>query len=152
PGGSGKVGVVDSGASRILLFDPVESWPAVGTTFSPIATAVVGQTTFDFTAAGANRGLSFRPAPTGAPLAVPSGAACSGSELYVADTGNHRVIVLPYSGGTFGAASRVAGQDRMNMSAPNLIEGREFDFVSSGNADAGIILDTTGDTPHLYVA
>jgi hypothetical protein len=33
--------------------------------------------------------------------------------------------------------------------APNLIEGREFFF---GGGDTGIAIDTSGETPHLYVA
>ena len=33
----------------------------------------------------------------------------------------------------------------------NLIEGREFQFNGT-NGDAGLAIDTSGDTPHLYVA
>ena len=43
-----------------------------------------------------------------------------------------------------GSATRVLGQDRFDMQAPNLIEGREFDFISSTGtatvADAGIAI------------
>jgi uncharacterized protein (TIGR03437 family) len=150
PGSSGKVGVVDAAFNRILLFDAVESWPAAGTLFSPIATAVVGQN--DFNGSGANRGTTFAPAPSGSSFSHPSGVALSGNEVFVADTGNHRVLVMPFSGGTLAGATRVLGQDRFNTNAPNLIEGREFDFTAGSQADAGIALDTTGDAPHLYVA
>ena len=58
---------------------------------------------------------------------------------------------------TLGNATRVLGQDRFNTGSINLLEGREFEFVTgaSGNqeiADAGIAIDSTGSVPHLYVS
>ena len=74
----------------------------------------------------------------------------------MADAGNNRVIVLPYSNGNFQAANRVLGQDRFNSNSVNLIEGREFWFngsLGSGSSyDSALAIDSTGDTPHLYVA
>ena len=44
------------------------------------------------------------------------------------------------------------GQDRFNTNSINLIEGREFFFLSGNSADAAVVIDSTGDTPHLYVS
>jgi uncharacterized protein (TIGR03437 family) len=48
------------------------------------------------------------------------------------------------------------GQDRFDTFSINLIEGREFAFVSQNAqgscADAAVAVDSTGSTPHLYVA
>jgi hypothetical protein len=48
----------------------------------------------------------------------------------------------------------VLGQDAMNLNSPNLVEGREFDFLNlaNGGADAGIAIDFAANPPHLYVA
>src|SRR5262249_55094634 len=96
------------------------------------------------------------PAPSNATLSTPFAAAFSGNDLFVSDAGNNRVLDLPLQGSTFGPATRVLGQDRFDMSAPNLIEGKEFDFsanTTSGlQVEGGITIDNTGDTPHLYVS
>ncbi len=148
----GKVGVVDQRYSRILLFDTIDKWPDPNTTFSPQATTVVGQASFDITLIG-NGGHTFVPPPSAATLSAPAAVAFTGTELFVADSGNHRVVVLPLQNGTFGSATRVLGQDRFDMWAPNLIEGREFDFTgANGIAEGGVVIDSTGDTPHLFVA
>ena len=78
----------------------------------------------------------------------------STGELFVVDTSNNRVLVMPNQSGTvpFGNATRVLGQDTKTMNSPNLIEGREFQFFNGQSVDAGIALDTTGPVPHLYVA
>ena len=44
------------------------------------------------------------------------------------------------------------GQDRFNTNSINLIEGREFFFLNGNSADAAVAIDSTGDTPHLYVS
>ena len=45
---------------------------------------------------------------------------------------------------------------QFDLSSPNLIEGREFDFTLSSRqgtlADAGIVVDQHSDPPRLYVA
>jgi uncharacterized protein (TIGR03437 family) len=46
----------------------------------------------------------------------------------------------------------VLGQDRFNTNSINLIEGREFFFAGSLGTDAAVVMDSTGDTPHLYVS
>src|SRR5207248_3191371 len=70
----------------------------------------------------------------------------------VADSFNNRVIVFPQSNGSFSPATRILGQDLMNLSAPNLVEGREFAFSGTGSIDAGLAVDLTSNPPHLYVA
>lgn len=146
-------GVVDTLSSRILVFDPFEQWPAeTAESFSPMARAVVGQMN-DFSSRKPNKG---QPECTESTLAGPVAAALAGGELFVADSGNHRVVVFPEQGNFFGPALRVLGQDRFNQGSANLIEGREFQFsqrTGSGTfADAGLAVDTASDPPRLYVA
>ena len=147
-----NAGLIDASSNRILLFDPFDQWPDEGTMFSPQARNVVGQLN-DFTTRATNNG---QPEASENTLSGPVAAVLTASELYVADAGNHRVVVLPQQGNYFGAATRVAGQDQFNFSSANLIEGREFDFTITtrqGNfADAAIVVDQVSDTPHLYVA
>ncbi len=147
-----KMGVLDQGYNRIVLFDSYERWPDVNTSFSPVATAIVGQLTAS--SIGQNGRVDiFIPAPSDSVFNQPNAVAFAGNDLYVVDTGNHRVLDLPFqsSNGTFGPARAVLGQDLMDQMAPNLVEGREFYFTGQTN-DAGLAIDSTGDTPHLYVA
>ena len=79
------------------------------------------------------------------------------NELFVADSGNHRVLVMPASGTAISAATRVLGQDQFNFMSPNLVEGREFQFnlTDSNNQthyDGGIVVDQNANPPHLYIA
>jgi len=156
PGAQG-MGVVDSGYSRILIFDPYDKWDP-DTTISPSAKAVFGHSTgiagissTDTKSLVANDGNPLAAAGT---LSHPQAAVLVNNELYVADTSNNRVTVLPLQSGNFGPASRVLGQDRFNTNSINLIEGKEFFFhsVTANSADAAVAMDSTGDTPHLYVS
>ncbi|HKA00195.1 MAG TPA: hypothetical protein VKE70_26975, partial [Candidatus Solibacter sp.] len=159
PGTQG-VGILDAGFHRIMVFPTFDNWPDVATAFSPSAIAIVGHASGitginqrDQKSLVANDG---NPTSSASSLSSPQGALLVNNELYVADAGNHRVIVMPLSGGTFQAATRLLGQDRYDSNAPNLIEGREFDFVASSSVgtlfDGGLAIDSTSDTPHLYVA
>lgn len=146
------IGVADTGNNRLLVFPPVEQWTP-NTTWQAAA-AVVGQA--NFSSGSANQGM---PTATAGTLNLPGAAVFYNSELYVADSGNNRVVVLPQNampqnGASFGAATMVLGQDAMNLNSPNLVEGREFDFdnVTTGGADTGIAVDFTANPPHLYVA
>ncbi len=178
--------VVDSYASRILVFPPYSQWPTeTQTNPSPTATSVIGQFG-DFTATPANSNNfttslnAGRPVPSASTFAFPSVAILVGSSLFVADSGNHRVVLWPQQGGQFTGASGVLGQDSFSSNAINLTEGREFDFVRpasptgqtnttvldaaypvdaklsaySGSfpADAGLVIDQSSNPPHLYVA
>ena len=160
------IGVVDSQSSRILIFDPYTATPAAGsswdpnTSFSPQAKTIIGQPApVCGTAAACRAANNGLPAPSASTLAYPVAVALAGTDLLIADSGNNRVIGMPQQGGAYVStmsANRVLGQDYMNTFSINLIEGREFAFVSQNAqgscADAGLAIDSTGDTPHLYVA
>jgi uncharacterized protein (TIGR03437 family) len=152
------MGVLDSLYHRILIFDAYEQWPDESVQFSPSARAVVGHQTgigginrLDGKSLAANDG---NPRSSPSTFSNPQAAVFLNSELFVADYQNNRIVVLPYSNNTLGAATRLLGQDRFDSNAPNLIEGREFNFNpgQGGSPNAGLALDTTGDTPRLYVA
>jgi uncharacterized protein (TIGR03437 family) len=161
----GRVGVVDQGYSRILLFDPVDRWPSFASpTPSPTATGILGQPGYIVASNeitryinGANGSATPVAEPASNTFSAPYAALLSGNELFVVDTFNHRVLVMPQQGTSFGPATRVIGQDQFNYNSINLIEGREFQFVvpvgnGTGVADAAMIVDQTSNPPHLYVA
>ena len=154
----GTVGVVESGSSRILFFSGVSSFPTDGSAPLAIQLPVSGARGLighgDFTNRlpndwqGAQNGELTPPASAGT-LWAALAAAYSGSTLFIADTFNNRVLAMPQQNGpSFGNATRWLGQDRPDTNSINLIEGREFNF----QADAGLAVDSTGSTPHLYVA
>ena len=152
-GAGNSPGVVDTLSSRILIFDPFEQWPAeTAEVISPMARNVVGQNN-DFTSRKANNG---QPEASENTLFGPVAAAFANGELFVADSGNHRVVVFPEQGNFYGPASRVLGQERFHQSGANFLEGREVQFsqrTASGTfADAGLAVDTTSDPPRLYIA
>jgi uncharacterized protein (TIGR03437 family) len=154
PGNQG-MGVVDTGLNRILLFDPFESWPPLTTATSPSAKAVIGQGGTYVNADGSPATLANNgnPRSSASTLSHPAGAVFANNELYVADSTNNRVVVMPLLVGTFGSATRLLGQDRFDSNSINLIEGREFQFVGgSTGVDAGLAIDSTGDVPRLYVS
>ena len=140
--------VIDTYNHRILRFPNYDSWPAEApNAVSPAANGVIGQV--DFTSNNVNRGLTE---PSAFTLASPVAAVFAGGMLFVADSGNHRVLVYgdPSSSNdlpSFGA-QRVLGQDGFQFNTVNLIEGREFRFNSAG----AIAVDTTSEPPRLYVA
>jgi uncharacterized protein (TIGR03437 family) len=155
-----SVGVIDSGFNRILVFPPYSQWPAQNTTFSPQATQVFGQNTFtNFGSNGSTSTTIVTSIPAATRFSDPTAVFFSQAtnELYLADTGNNRAIVLPVlSGDGLGGATRVLGQDSFNQGSINLIEGREFQFDqftgTSEIVDAGIAIDSSGSVPHLYVS
>ena len=155
----GTVGVVESGSSRILFFPGVNNFPTDGSAPLAIQSSVSGSRGLighqDFTNRFPNdwQGSQFTslttPPATASNLYNPVAAAYSGSELFIADTGNSRVLAMPQlTSPYFGAATGWLGQDRSDENSINLIEGREFNL----QADAGLAVDSTGSTPHLYVA
>jgi uncharacterized protein (TIGR03437 family) len=147
--------VVDTPNHRILRYDAQESWPAESTQFSPSAKGVLGQP--NFTSSKSNAGQTITNAGG---FNSPSMAVYVNNELYVVDSGNHRVVVLPVSASGFGAPTRVLGQDNFINGAVNLVEGREFFFRGGSAYDgAGLAVDSgsnpppPGSTPpHLFVA
>jgi uncharacterized protein (TIGR03437 family) len=146
------VGVVDTGSSRILIFPSYEQWtdPLVALP----ATQVIGQGG-DFTNRNRNHapfGATYAPPPTGSTLAYPASAVFANNQLYVADSYNNRVVLLAFQSGVFNPAVQIAGQLFPTKGSINYIEGREFQFPWEGGTDAGIAIDSTGPTQHLYVA
>jgi uncharacterized protein (TIGR03437 family) len=138
---------VDTGANRALVYDPFTTWPDETVSFSPPAQYVIGQGGYSLSAA--NRGLG-QPGPS--TLSVPLGAAASSAELYIADSSNNRVVVIPITAGIpSGTASRVIGQLGLVTGAANLIEGREFELSSQG-LTGSMVFDRSSNPPHLYVA
>jgi len=109
----GSVGILDTGDHRILVFPSYDKWPPEATNYSPLASYSVGQggsflSVYPNNAQTANIANGTPPA-SGSTLSSPVAAAFlpSTNELFVADTGNNRVAVLPYSGGAFHSATRV---------------------------------------------
>jgi uncharacterized protein (TIGR03437 family) len=151
------MGVVDAAYNRIMIFPTFANWPSGGV--PPAETAIVGQpnATCTATANGSCKAPNNgNPQPSASTLSGPAGVAYTGTDLYVADAQNNRVLDLPQQGATFGAATRWLGQDFAYENSPDLIEGREFQFTGSVNgstfSDAGMAIDNSSGTPHLYVA
>jgi uncharacterized protein (TIGR03437 family) len=143
--------VVDSGQNRILIYDPYPEWPAEDAVLpSPPARIAIGQP--DFGSGQPNRG---QPEASELGLVAPLAASYSGSELFVADTGNNRVLVYPQLAVGAGA-TRVLGQVDFNLSGVNSVEGKELFLVNpaAGNLSqgGGVAVDNSAETPHLYVA
>ncbi|MGC8794110.1 MAG: NHL repeat-containing protein, partial [Bryobacteraceae bacterium] len=134
-------GVVDTGNNRLLLFARYEDWPPEATKFSPTAQAVIGQPDMN----------TGRAAAGAAGLNAPVHAVFSGTELFIVDSGNHRVVVWPQP---FSGATRVLGQISFDYNAANLIEGREL-YLTPGTIGpfaGSVALDTTSSPPRLYIA
>jgi uncharacterized protein (TIGR03437 family) len=160
--------VVDSGNARIVGYDPFDQWPDESTAFSPPAKTIIGQP--NFLSNLSNQALPQPNASTLAgPLPNPSvggpvAAVFAGTDLFVVDSGNHRVLVFPQqASGGFNTANRLLGQIDFQYNSPNLIEGREVGFApNSGScvvngspafaSGGSAIIDASSNPPHLYVA
>lgn len=129
PGGlfiiADNVYVVDTYYHRVLQFPPLATWAAeAATAISPRATVVFGQADFNTALEnGVANGV-----PSAVSLLAPAGAAYANNELFLADSGNNRVLIFDGMGAatTLPPAARVVGQPGFIYNAPNLIEGREF--------------------------
>lgn len=139
--------VIDTGNNRILRFDPYENWPGDVNT-PPSAKGVIGQDNVFNNKP--NKGSS-QASPDS--LSQPTAAVFAAGELFVVDSLNHRLLVLPdpTSQGPL-PAQRVLGQPFLDTQSANLIEGREFSFSSVLLSGGGMAVDTHSDPPHLYVA
>ena len=161
--------VVDTGNARILGYNPFEQWPLESAAFSPPAQSVIGQA--DFQSAQSNQGLSQPNATTFAGpqpnpfVGGPVSAVFDGTgNLYVADSGNNRVLAFPQQQtGIFTTAARLLGQSDFPYNSLNRIDGREVGF--SGNTGSCSVngslpfelggsaaIDQASTPPHLYVA
>jgi uncharacterized protein (TIGR03437 family) len=151
------IAVVDSNSSRILIFPPITLWDQ-NTSNPPQATTIIGQANScqAWPAQACRAANNGNPSPSASTLSFPFAVALAGTDLLVADAGNNRVIAMPQQAGAYVSANRVLGQDRFDTFSINLIEGREFAFTAQTSqgtlADAGLAIDSTGDTPYLYVA
>lgn len=151
PGGifvlNNGVAAADPSNNRILVFPPVSQFN-VNNPNTQQAVGVIGQTNFSVGFSNQNQ-----PETAADRLSGPQMAAATDTEVYIVDSGNNRVIVVPYSGNTFSPATRVLGQDQFYLNSPNLVEGREFRFISgSFGSTGGIVADYKSNPPHLYVA
>ncbi len=151
--------VADPGNNRVAKYDNPNNWLqpicnfdgttpcAAGTRISPTPIAYIGQGNIG-TSVGENRGQRQ---PDSTTLASPGGLGFSDNgDLYVADTGNNRVLVYPSSNG-YTSANRVLGQVDFAFRAPNLADGRGLYLVGT-LAAAGMAVDKTSNPPRLYVS
>ncbi len=151
--------VLDTGDNRILLFDPLSSpdWATSDSTFAnppPLAIAVMGQA--DYVSRHANAGNAQ---PSAGTFNSPVAGAVAGTDLFIADSGNSRILVFPNAGQ--GTAARVLGQAGFPYGSVNYVEGKEFFFgpnvLPSGTQlvlswDAGMVVDASSNPPHLYIS
>jgi hypothetical protein len=81
--------VADRGNNRVLVFSPFP------TTSNAAATGVLGQNSFtNVSANDDDQNGTTDATPTARTLAAPAGVTAVGNRLYVADVGNHRVVVF----------------------------------------------------------
>ena len=141
--------VVDTPAHRVVHYGLPESWPAATNNIvsPPLIGAALGQ--LNFTSGKANR---EKVEPDATTLALPTAGAAlgNGSEIWIVDTGNNRVLSFAQDSPlSYSSANRLVGQADFNLNQPNLIEGREVNF---GSFAGGVVFDRNSNPPHLYVA
>ncbi|MBV9948516.1 MAG: hypothetical protein JOZ69_16825 [Myxococcales bacterium] len=103
-----KLWVADSGNHRVLGYDVTRA-SATGTP----ASAVLGQPSF------ATNGFNQASTAVGGATSQPGAVAVAGGNLYVADTGNHRVLVFQTPVAPGQAPARVYGQADMLQALAN---------------------------------
>ena len=140
----GHLAVVDQGNNRVLI------WNQLPTQSNAPADLVIGQP--DFQSNLDNHTSPATAPPTADSLSSPSWAQLQGGKLYVADTGNHRVLLFdsPYVPPPAGlpVASLVLGQEQMttqdinhlgpnaaSLSSPTAVttDGTRFLISDTGN-------------------
>jgi uncharacterized protein (TIGR03437 family) len=152
--------VADTGNNRVVEYDVPANWPAAPNPtqlqqqtaqVSPPMLALVGQTSFT---AGqnelgqANQGLAQ---PTASTLSSPFGGAVNGTDIWIADSGNNRVLSFVQQNATYSVATRLVGQLDYPYRSVNLIEGKEV-YLYSGVGYGGVAIDYHSSPPHLYIA
>ncbi|HTS77591.1 MAG TPA: hypothetical protein VMG40_15365 [Bryobacteraceae bacterium] len=148
--------VCDAGDNRVVEYDIPENWPPLvqpisgqplTSQISPPIMAVLGQN--DLQSGKSNKAQA---APDNSTVSAPFGGAVNGTDIWVADTLNNRVLDFPQqSGGKYTTAARVVGQLDFPYNSANLIEGREVNFAS-GFGGGGVAVDHSSNPPHLYIA
>ena len=142
--------VLDTANSRILRYDAPETWAAESKDVpSPAASLVIGQTSF--TLGLANRGSKTD--ASNSSLAHPSGAVFTGTDVWVADTDNNRVLGFPVTAGAFTAADKLLGQGDFYQSGINRVGPNGFYFAAlTSTLGGGVAVDYTSNPPRLYLA
>ena len=140
--------VADTVASRVVRYSSAAQYTPTDTAPSPRSEAVIGQV--DFLSGKPNRGLGEADAGS---LVLPSGGVFdTAGNLWLADSGNNRVLAYPANPTlTFTSANVLVGQTDFPFDAPNLIEGREV-WIYNGAPGGGIVVDKSSNPPHLYIA
>jgi len=135
-----RIGVADTANHRILIFPSSDAWVQEATQYSPNATVLAGQVNFGDRLADRGQGV-----PSNNGYNRPFTAIVSDGRMFVADAGNHRVLVQPFSE-TVEPATAVLGQISFSGNGPNLVEGREVSYP------AGFAFDYSSTPPRVYVA
>lgn len=139
--------VLDAKNHRLVRYDLPDAWPSESVSFSPKMKDVIGQG--DFNSGDPNRGLRV---PGASGFNLPVDAVPAGSNLFLVDANNHRVLMIPGGAPFTAPAVKVLGQTGLDLNGANLVEGKEFFFagVFQGKSyrGGGIALD--GNI--LYVA
>jgi uncharacterized protein (TIGR03437 family) len=142
--------VADTPSHRIVEYDIPSNWAAESTSFpSPAIMAVYGQ--IGFSAGKSNQG---QPQPNQFTVSNPYGGAFLGTQMWIADSGNNRVLAFSPTSTGYTGASVVVGQIDYIYNAPNLIVGQEV-WLSGGlpsGSASGIVVDKNSNPPHLYIA
>lgn len=142
--------VADTPSNRIVEYDIPSNWAAESTSFpSPAIMAVYGQ--IGFAAGKANQGQAQ---PSQFTVAAPYYGAFVGTQMWIADSGNNRVLAFSPTSTGYTGASVVVGQLDYIYNAPNLIEGKEV-YLSGGlpsGSASGMVVDKNSSPPHLYIA
>ncbi len=141
--------VADTPAHRIVEYDIPSKWAPESTSFpSPAELAVYGQNGF-----AAGQANQQQPQPSQFTLSTPYGGAFVGNQMWVADTGNNRVLAFSANNSnSYSGASVVVGQLDYIYSAPNLIVGSELFLSGSTLHASAMVIDKNSTPPHLYVA
>jgi sugar lactone lactonase YvrE len=144
---SGNIYVADASNNRVLQFAPPRKPPVNS---DALANRAYGQSgVSDFTDKLCADGLSGDPAPSSHGICNPGGLALDASgDLFIADTGNSRVLEIdaPLTGAQ--NASRVFGQTN-DFTASGCNRGAPAPGVATLCAPTGLTFDAVGD---LYVA
>ena len=142
--------VIDTPNHRIVRYDPFESWAAETKDVpSPAATLVVGQSGFN--GVQANRGS--RTDASANAFASPGGGVYSGTDVWIADSGNNRVLGFPASGGAIAVADKLFGQTEFYQSGINHVGPNGFYFSAiSSTLGGSVAVDYSANPPRLYLA
>lgn len=155
----GRLYVADTRYNRIVSYRRPEQWPLEsGTQPSPQMAGIFGQP--DFFSGKNNRGaLEANAEGLDGPTSIAYNPLTG--DVFVTDTSNHRVLILPYDSGNRAllAARAVVGQIGFEYRTQNFIEGREFAGTTfrvtptlSVPLGPNAAFDHTSSPPRLYVA